>query len=150
MRKLLFAAALGALAVFVVMPAIGNAASTTLTAKLSGKAETPDKGDPNGSGTATVRIDPAKRTACFTIKLKNLEPTVAGHIHKGKKGVAGDVVVAFFGTQSSKTTRKGCARNQKASDLRAILKHPGNYYVNVHTKTYPAGAARGQLTKAKS
>jgi CHRD domain len=150
MRKLLFAAALGALAVFVVMPAIGNAASTTLTATLKGSAETPDKGDPNGSGTATVKIDPAKKTACYTIKLKKIEPTIAGHIHKGKKGKAGDIVVAFFGTQSSKTTRKGCARNQKASVLRDILKHPSNYYVNVHTKTYPAGAARGQLTKPSS
>jgi CHRD domain-containing protein len=149
MRKLLFAAALGALVVLVVLPAVGNAASTTLTAKLSGKEEVP-KGDPNGSGTATVKIDPTKKTACFTIKLKNLEPTVAGHIHKGKKGKAGDIVVAFFGTKSSKTTRTGCARDQKASDLRDIIKHPGNYYVNVHTKTYPAGAARGQLEKATS
>jgi hypothetical protein len=146
MRKLMSAAVLGALAVFVLLPAVGDAASTTLTAKLSGKSEVP-KGDPNGSGTATIRIDPAKKTACFTIKLKNIEPTSAGHIHKGKKGVAGDVVVPLFGTLSSKSTRTGCARNQKASLLRDILKHPGNYYVNVHTKTYPAGAARGQLTK---
>jgi hypothetical protein len=75
---------------------------------------------------------------------------VAGHIHKGKKGKAGDVVVPLFATQSSKTTRKGCARDQKASTLRAILSHPSNYYVNVHTKMFPAGAARGQLKKATS
>jgi hypothetical protein len=150
MRKLLFAVALGALAVLVVLPAVGNAASTKLSATLSGKEETPSKGDPNGSGTATVRIDPTKKTACFTIKLKKIEPTVAGHIHKGKKGKAGDVVVAFFGTKSSKSTRTGCARNQDAKVLRDIVKHPGSYYVNVHTKTYPAGAARGQLKTASS
>jgi hypothetical protein len=148
MRKLVFAAALGALAVFFVLPAIGGAASTTLTANLSGKNETPDKGDPDGSGTATIRIDPAKKTVCYTIKLKKIGPTAAGHIHTGKKGKAGDVLIPLFGSPSSKTTRRGCARNQDAAALRKILRHPSNYYVNVHTKAFPAGAARGQLTKA--
>jgi hypothetical protein len=149
MRKLMSAAALGALAVLVLLPGIGNAASTTLTAKLSGKQEVP-RGDPNGTGSATIRIDPSKGTACFTIKVKNMEVPVASHIHKGKKGKSGDIVVAFFGARNGKRTRAGCARNQDKSDLRDILEHPSRYYVNVHTKTYPAGAARGQLTKAKS
>jgi hypothetical protein len=145
MRKLMLVAALGALAILVVLPAVGSAASTTLEAALSGKNETPDKGDSDGSGTATIKIDPAKGTACFTIKLKKIGATAAGHIHKGKKGKAGDVVVPLFTTSSSKTTRTGCARKQKASVLRAILRSPGNYYVNVHTAKFPAGAARGQL-----
>ena len=72
MRKLIVAAALGALAVLVVLPAVGSAASTTLKATLSGKNEVPSKGDPDGSGTATLRIDPSKGTVCFTIKLKKI------------------------------------------------------------------------------
>jgi hypothetical protein len=150
MRKLVFAAALGALAVLLVLPTIGSAASTTLTAALSGKNETPSAGDPDGTGTATIRIDPAKRTVCFTIKLKKIGKTAAGHIHTGKKGKAGGVLIPLFGSPSSKTTRKGCKRNQDAATLRKILRHPGNYYVNVHTAKYPDGAARGQLKKKAS
>jgi len=29
--------------------------------------------------------------------------------------------------------------------IKAIRTRPGQYYVNVHTADYPAGAARGQL-----
>ncbi len=147
MRKLIVAAALGALAVLVVLPAVGSAASTTLKATLSGSNEVPSKGDPDGSGTATLRIDPSKGTVCFTIKLKKIGATAAGHIHTGKEGKAGGVLIPLFGTTSSKTTRKGCARNQSASTLRKILRSPRNYYVNVHTAKYPDGAARGQLEK---
>jgi hypothetical protein len=147
MRKLIVVAVLGALAILVVLPAVGSAASTTLKATLSGKNETPSKGDPDGSGTATLRIDPAKGTVCFTIKLKKIGATAAGHIHTGKKGKAGGVLIPLFGTVSSKTTRTGCARNQPAATLRKIVRSPGNYYVNVHTAKYPDGAARGQLEK---
>jgi hypothetical protein len=147
MRKLIVVAALGALAILVVLPSVGSAASTALKATLSGKNEVPSKGDPDGSGTATLRIDPAKGTACFTIKLKKIGTTAAAHIHTGKKGKAGGVLIPLFGSPSSKTTRKGCARNQPAATLRKIVRSPGNYYVNVHTAKYPDGAARGQLEK---
>ncbi len=32
-----------------------------------------------------------------------------------------------------------------AATIKAIRTHPGQYYVNVHTADYPAGAVRGQL-----
>jgi hypothetical protein len=147
MRKLIVVAALGALAIPVELPAVASAASTTLKATLSGKNEVPSKGDPDGSGTATLRIDPAKGTVCFTIKVKKIGATAAAHIHTGKKGKAGAVLVPLFGTTSSKSTRKGCARNQPAATLRKIVRSPGSYYVNVHTASYPDGAARGQLSK---
>jgi hypothetical protein len=40
------------------------------------------------------------------------------------------------------------ARELRAQPAAATLrKIPGNYYVNVHTATYPDGAARGQLSE---
>jgi CHRD domain len=31
--------------------------------------------------------------------------------------------------------------------IKAIIQHPENYYVNVHTAEFPGGALRGQLSK---
>jgi hypothetical protein len=38
----------------------------------------------------------------------------------------------------------GCVSAPKAT-VRPTPRHPGRYYVNVHTAKFPAGAARGQL-----
>jgi hypothetical protein len=35
--------------------------------------------------------------------------------------------------------------NASKTVVAAILKTPGAYYVNIHTKKYPDGAIRGQL-----
>ena len=42
--------------------------------------------------------------------------------------------------------RQGCTTAPKAT-VKAILKNPGRYYVNVHNAKHPAGAMRGQLTR---
>ncbi len=39
----------------------------------------------------------------------------------------------------------GCIQNMDPTLLRAILRSPRDYYVNVHNADYPAGALRGQL-----
>jgi hypothetical protein len=31
--------------------------------------------------------------------------------------------------------------------VKQILQHPGNFYVNVHTTAFPAGAIQGTLSK---
>jgi hypothetical protein len=137
---------LAALAVLAA-PVSGQSKSTTLRATLSGANEAPTAGDPDGSGSATVRINRSKRTACFTIRMSGIAGSAAAHIHRGATGTAGPVVVLFFGTQSTKTTRKGCARKVKSTLLRSIVRNPGRYYVNVHNADFPNGAIRGQLRK---
>src|SRR5438105_13895381 len=64
----------------------------SLHATLTGKAETP-KGDPDGSGTAEVKI--SGRQVCWEIKVAKVQTIKAAHIHKGRPGVEGPVVVAF-------------------------------------------------------
>ena len=124
------------------LPVAGAAASIekgggSLHATLTGKAETP-KGDPDGSGTAEVKITGTK--VCWEIKASKVATLVAAHIHKGRPGVAGPVVVPFGKTYKS----KGCV-TASAALTAAILKNPGAYYVNVHNAKYPGGALRGQL-----
>lgn len=106
-------------------------------ATLTGKVEVP-KGDPNGTGTAEVKISGTK--VCWEIKTAKVGKIVAAHIHKGGPGVSGPVVVPFGKIYKS----KGCF-NSTASIVSAIQKNPSAYYVNVHNATYPGGALRGQL-----
>jgi CHRD domain-containing protein len=128
------------IAAAVLLPATALAASqkgNSLHATLRGAAEVP-KGDPDGSGTAEIKITGTR--VCWEIKLARVSTPNAAHIHKGPPGKAGPVVVPLGKTYKP----KGCATAPGAL-ARAILKDPSAYYVNVHNARYPAGAARGQL-----
>jgi hypothetical protein len=138
-RSLTLIAVAGALGA-VPAAAGAAAATTTLHASLSGKAEVPKAG--TGTGSATVTLKPGTGRVCFDITLKNVGTAQMGHIHKGGASTAGPVSITLF-TSPTKHP-KGCVSAPKAA-IRAVAKHPGRYYVNVHTSAYPAGAARGQL-----
>jgi hypothetical protein len=113
--------------------------SGSLHATLTGSAETP-KGDPDGHGTAEVKI--SGRKVCWEIKVSKVQRILAAHIHKGKAGVAGQIVVPF-----GKVFRaKGCTTTT-AAIAAAIQRNPGAYYVNVHNAKYPGGALRGKLRR---
>jgi hypothetical protein len=116
------------------------ASEKTYTVAMSGKQESP-KGDPDGKGTATVKIEASKGEVCFKFTWSRIGTPTAAHIHKGKKGVAGPVVVPFFGGAAK---HSGCVKASK-SLLSKIVKSPGSYYVNLHNAKYPNGALRGQL-----
>src|SRR5438876_9040140 len=81
-------------------------------AYLSGKVEVP-KGAPAGKGTAKITITGTKVCWAFT-GIKGISKVTAAHIHKGKAGKAGPVVVAFF---AGPLKKKGCA-TAKAADAR--------------------------------
>ena len=117
------------------------AATKTLTTSMKGgSAETP-KGDPNGKGTAKVTLNTSTGRVCFRLTWSAIGTPTASHIHKGKKGVAGPVVIPFFGGTPKHT---GCVKASK-SLVRSIARSPASYYVNVHTQQFPGGAIRAQL-----
>jgi CHRD domain len=123
--------------------ATGATASLTkgnsLHATLTGKAETP-KGDPDGRGTAEIKI--TGRRVCWEIKVARVQTIMAAHIHKGRPGTAGPVVVPLGKVFKA----KGCTTTT-AAIAAAIQKTPSAYYVNVHNAKYPGGALRGQLRR---
>lgn len=137
MLKLLVLVSAGVLLGGVVASAGVTKGGNSLHATLTGKAEKPT-GDPDGSGTAEVKINGT--SVCWEIKAAKVASLMAAHIHKGKAGVAGPVVVPFGKTYKG----KGCA-TATAAVAAAIERTPGAYYVNVHNVKYPAGALRGQL-----
>lgn len=140
MRRL-FLVAVVALALPALALAAGQAMSPVVSSKLKGSNEVPAKGDPNGTGFVVVTFKAAKGSTCWEFKnVGKIGAPSAAHIHKGRKGVAGPVVIAFGTAYKA----KGCQKAAK-SLIEAIETNPNRYYVNIHNAKYPGGVLRGQL-----
>lgn len=115
-----------------------------LSAELTGAAEVPGPGDPDGSGTADVRVNQDEGEICFEITVANIAPATAAHIHVAPAGIPGPVVVPL--TPPTSGVSSGCV-NVDPALAKAIRQDASAYYVNVHNAQFPAGAVRGQLSK---
>ena len=124
-------------------PAQAADGGRSLSATLTGAAEVPGPGDPDGSGTAVIRVNPGQGEVCFVLTVSDIAAAVAAHIHVGVVTQAGPVVVGL--TPASSGSSSGCAPLSRELAI-AIIQDPENYYVNVHTSEFPAGAVRGQLS----
>ena len=98
----------------------------------------------SGSGNITVVVDPPKGTACYIMNVARLTDVTAAHIHTGGPGENGAPVVTL--NAPTEGTSGGCVQVTPEVSA-ALLANPGGYYVNVHTRAFPAGAIRGQLGK---
>jgi len=134
MRILMFATLL---AVTIPVAAFAGSTKTSLHAAMTGAAERP-KGDANGRGTAEIVV--VNRKVCWELSVRNIGKPQAAHIHKGRAGVSGPVVVPLGSTYRN----KGCTTTT-AANASAIAARPRTFYVNVHNAAYPNGAVRGQL-----
>src|SRR5262245_62132405 len=100
MRGRLLTATAIAAAVAIPVTALASSKSTTMmspvvSAKLLGKNEVP-KGSPTGSGLAVVHLNATAGTVCWAFShVVKIGTPAAAHIHKGKPGVSGPVVVPF-------------------------------------------------------
>jgi len=115
-----------------------------LTATLTGAAEVPGPGDPDGGGTAVITLNQGQKEVCFELTVSNIAPATAAHIHSGAAGVAGPVVVTL--TPPTEGSSKGCV-SAGADLIKDIRQNPGNFYINVHNADFPDGAVRGQLSR---
>jgi hypothetical protein len=118
------------------------AATTTLSAKMTGAAEVPGPGAEKGTGTAELTFDSDKGQLCYTLTASGTDKPTMAHIHKAAAGAAGPVVVPLNAPESG--SAKACTP-VAADVLSAIIAAPADYYVNVHTAAFPKGAIRGQL-----
>ena len=121
----------------------GEEAGMVFTAALTGAAEKPDPGDPDGSGNAKITIKTSTNEICFELSVTGIDEADAAHIHKGEPDVAGPVVVEL--TAPAGGSSEGCTavRAEVANELAVT---PLSFYVNIHNAKYPKGAVRGQLT----
>jgi hypothetical protein len=119
----------------------GRPFTTTLTGAAEVNAQgVPNQGDPDGTGSATLHINPGLGEVCWTITVSGVDPITAAHIHVAPPSAPGPVVVPL------NPYTGGCTSLDRELAL-AIITDPAGYYVNVHNATYPAGALRGQLSR---
>jgi hypothetical protein len=143
---LVLAVVLGALAVGLAATASGQSGGSTankvLFGALKGSSETP-KGDSDGYGAASGVIDGTK--FCWAITVRNIDTPNGAHIHKGRAGTAGPVVIPLKQPSGGDPGAKSGCRTIASDLANDIRKNPSNYYWNVHNKKYPGGAVRGQV-----
>lgn len=135
-------AALAATAVAVL--AFGGSAAATAAPAIpvnNGQETTGADGGAHGFFSYTIDGD----QFCYTLEVEGLTaPTVAAHVHVAPRKVAGPVVVPLSVPNETTFETSGCTTADPAL-LAAIAENPRDYYVNVHTPTYPGGEVRGQL-----
>ena len=141
-RGVLFALLVSGVVVGAALPA--SAHRVVLRATLTGAAERPGPGDPDGVGSAAIVIDHHTGQLCLSLSFNGVTlPTTGLHIHRAPTNEPGPVVVPF--TNPTRGFTYQC-RTVAGGLLAEIAGSPGNYYINLHTlPDFSAGAIRGQL-----
>jgi hypothetical protein len=118
---------------------------------LSGSEEVPPV---QTKATGVAEFTPGEDSVAYSINATNIQGATAGHIHLGKEGENGPVVVTLFKYDSpmnevsesgtfTADNLEGPLAGKQLSDL-AIAGANGTLYVNIHTEQNPNGEIRGQ------
>ena len=133
-----------AVAAALVLAAVALAGTYGVSATLKPGNDVPKpKGAPNAKGTFSGKYVEHKGGATLTWKLSYsglTGPALQAHIHAGKRGVSGNVIVPLCAPCPS-----GMKGTAKISESVIKVLEAGGAYVNVHTKKNPAGEIRGQI-----
>jgi CHRD domain len=94
-----------------------------------------------GTFTATVTKSGSSAVVAWRLTFSRLTgKSIAAHIHSGRRGVAGPVIVPLCAP-----CRSGASGRATVDAAVLIALESGRAYVNVHTRKNPAGEIRGQL-----
>jgi hypothetical protein len=148
-------AVIAALATVGIVSGLTNlvtAQEQKFTATLSGQEEVPST-DSQATGMAEFTV--TGESAEYSVNASNIQGVTAGHIHSGRQGENGPVVVTLFKNDSptnevsetgSITVDKleGPMAGKQLTDLVTAMSN-GETYVNIHTEQNPDGEIRGQI-----
>ena len=125
--------------------------------KLTGQSEVPPK---TTEATGTAFFFYHGKSMHYEVDVTNINNVISAHIHQGKIGINGPVVVVLFNSESkplgmvhgplaqgnfTAADLKGPLAGKQLFDLVNMIKN-GDAYVNVHTTQNPEGEIRGQLS----
>jgi hypothetical protein len=134
----------------IVDPAGGVCPTQSLTALRGGRpiSTTLAPVTPNtvGAGSFVARSNIGQGRICWSLTVTGLSDVTAAHIHYLNGPLATQIAVPLALPTPFTGSATGCATVLRAL-VKQILVHPENFYVNVHTTTYPGGAISGTLAK---
>jgi hypothetical protein len=160
MRRVSLLVAVVFISILAAASTASSAPSNKFAASLRGAAEVPPVATAaTGKAQFKVLVTGSTPTAItYVIKGSNIDKVIAGHIHLGKVGQEGPIVVSlvrpsacqFTGTAftCTGTIRKANLQGPFAGrSLNALVQRmrTGGTYVNIHTRDFPDGEMRGQI-----
>lgn len=127
------------------------------TALMSGDQEVPPV-DTTATGKTTFRTSNNDTSIKYKVNITGFPNATGAHIHMGKAGTNGDVIVDLLTDKKKNPTKLGMAirgnitdssltgpmQGKTLADLITAINN-GDTYVNVHTQTHPDGEIRGQI-----
>jgi hypothetical protein len=143
------AAVASTLVALVAAPAV--AGGRPFFTSLTGANEAPGPGDPDGTGTAQLWLNPGQGTVCFELSVRDITlPTTGAHIHRAPAGDPGPIVVHLTAPDATGAS-EGCTTGVPRTLIQEIIRDPEQFYVNVHTLPgFGPGAVRGQLDRSST
>ena len=149
----------------IIQPVYAQPQHQEFVSKMTGSQEVPPK-NTAATGTATFEPTPDGMKLSYKITLNNIDKVTMAHIHKGKPGENGPIIVTLFNSPSSPTGKLNgnntlVEGNIMAENLEGLLAGKGipdlikmikdnDAYTNVHTVQNPKGEIRGQIVPVSS
>ena len=151
-RSFAIAAALVAALLATFAAGVVQAAPIELHANLNARAEVP-RTDSDATGAAEFRVAANRRSIRYELDASGLSgPPMAAHIHVGRPGQAGGIVLSialqqFTLPREGRLTAKDFTPVGNVKTFRQAIRamRAGRTYVNIHTERFPAGEIRGQV-----
>ncbi len=112
--------------------------------ELSGAAEVPGPGAEEAVGSAVVALVGERDEVCVEITVQDLDQPTAAHLHEAGPGASGEVVLALSAPADGEATVDACV-SADPEVLQRLGDDLSDFYVNVHSMSFPDGALRGQL-----
>ena len=112
---------------------------------MSGALVVPGPGDADGTGTASINLNADKGELCSTLTLSDISPPTAVHLHQAPHAQTGPVVLELPPPPEIAPPASVCVL-VPGELMRKLLEEPAGYYLDVHTREFPDGALRGQLS----